>query len=455
MRLSLDKVIAFWGRATPNNVALQNEELAITYSELSTMVNKACSYTFSEDEYGLIINNNVDYVTIMLCLMRKKIKFINIGHIVSENQLNEFLKINSIKTIITDDTKLINRLPYVLSTHDIIQTEIETSTFPEQNLVDNVGGFLSSGTTGIPKIYFRDQYSLISEALLWIMELNLNRTTSFYVSKPFTYIGSFVLLYAVLYSGGGAVFPSKYTDRLYVPDYNIDFAFIVPADIRQLMQKKHNMYIKNVITMGSPISSEEKQLFSKMYGCNIYEMWGNSEGLATITNIYESPNCNSVGRATFTDEIFIIDEKGQKLPPNSLGIIAGVTDNGTISDDSTDFIASEDIGYLDSNNELHLIGRKKNIVLFKDNNYFCTTDLEKNIKKRFPLEECVAILVDKVFYIFLVKSSRNTEKEIVEYIKEKYSIYFDEISFGKIILIDEIPYNSNGKIDYTALNSII
>lgn len=451
MRLSLDKLLTFWGKATPNNIALQDDCRSISYDGLSHAVENMCKYNFSSDTYGLIINDNVDFVVVMLCLMRKRIKFINIGHIVSMNQLAQFLKDNSINAIITDDPEVSNFVSGAIEVSKIKEeTSFDSVIVTEQNLNDTVGGFLSSGSTGVPKVYYRDQYSLISEALLWIFELSLSRDKSFYISKPFTYIGSFVLLYAVLYSGGKVVFPKNHQNVHSLPKDKLNFAFFTPLDIRKIIGENTCIQVDNVLTMGAPITQKEKVLLSNLCGCNVYEMWGNSEGLATITNLYENPECSSVGRPTFTDEIFIIDDAGQRLPANNIGTIAGITDNGTICDETTEIIKSEDIGYLDHNNELHLIGRKNNVIIFNDNSYFSTTRLEQELKSRFLITDCAVVLEGRHCFIF-VPLCDERKNELEAFLKERYDKYSDEIFINDIISVFEIPYNANGKINYMEL----
>ena len=289
------------------------------------------------------------------------------------------------------------------------------------------------------------------------MELRLSQNKSFFISKPLSYIGSFVLLYSVLYSGGKVVLPDDYSSLLFPTDV-MDFVFLTPFDIRNLLNSDICMQCRNVITMGASISASEKQLLSEHYNCNVFESWGNSEGLATITNLYEDPKCESVGRATFTDEIFILDANGEKLPADRIGIIAGITDNDTTSNAGQSLIISEDVGFLDKNKRLHLIGRKDNVLIFSDNLYFSTTDFESHIRESIAVHEVAVLLINNKVFVFI--NPKSDSFDLAEVCDLFVSLYGNKSQDGRIIfertiIVKDFKYNANGKMDYLYLQTMI
>ena len=438
-------------------MAICSPSKSVTYKRLN---NLAESFTFSNlpknAKTGVVINDTVSYVALILAMMRERKVFVNIESLISKDKLSDYVKANEIWGIITDDSELHaddNIKSFQISSF-LSQNEVLREI--NQNLDDEVGGFLSSGSTGTPKVYYRNQYSLISEAILWIMELGLSKESTFFVSKPFSYIGSFVLMYSILYAGGTLYVPNDFS-VLKFPDLEIEYAFLSPSDIRYLLNHNVNLNCRNVITMGSPITSQEKISFSKKYGCNLYEMWGNSEGLATITNTYDDPDCESLGRATFTDLIFAVDIKsGIKLGENQIGIIAGITDNGIISNPENDVVLSEDIGYIDDTGGLHLIGRINDVIVFYDNNYFCTLELEAEIRQLQGVIDVAVVLLSNKIYVFVQSNEMMLlTSHISRLFTRMYGKYKKAVDLERVIFVDKIPYSKNGKTDYNKLRSQI
>lgn len=284
------------------------------------------------------------------------------------------------------------------------------------------------------------------------------RGTSLYVSKPLTYIGSYVLMYAVLFSGGVVNIPDQFVDNeLYIPNNHIDIALLLPNDIRQLTKIKRNLDRNSAITMGDSISYSEKFAFHKVYSCNVYEMWGNTEGLATITNLMEDAS-DSLGRATFTDEIFVVDKSGNRLGLNKVGYIAGITDNETGNTCENEVIISEDVGYLDTNSRLHLIGRSCDIVFFSNGSYLNKREIEIAIQKKYNVDECICLIDNNICYLFVsyeVEPKNCHLDDIIKYCNELYASHSDEIEFKKAISLHYIPRSVNGKVDYTILKKIV
>lgn len=452
MRLSLDKLVGFWSKSTPDSVAVVTPTRRITYKQLYEYCNQINTSSLeSTIKYGVIVRDSIQFVLLILSMMRDGKIFVVIGANIDESNICSFLHANSITHVITD-TKLNIKNCKIIKCSDL-EKACDSSNRRTQHLSDTVGGFLSSGSTGIPKVFYRDQYSLISEALMWIMELQLSRNTSFFLSPPFAYIGSFVLLFSVLYSGGRIIVNGDCAETGILFDYSeeIDYALFSPKIIRDMLASDNKISIKNVLTMGAPISAEEKKDLAKILNCNVYEMWGNSEGLATITNLFEDPSCSSLGRATFTDEIFIVDRKSQILPNNCVGWIAGITDNVANDCSEEGMIVSGDIGYLDDRCKLHLIGRDGDVMVFPDGGYFSCSQLCRELRERIEVVDLAVILKNKNVYCFL-QSDTLYDHIVKEIFQNFYGKYSNLISL-KGIFYRDIPYNMNGKIDYEELKN--
>lgn len=459
MRQSLVGLINFWRKKQPKRLALITPTCRVTYSQLWKKANAFAEIIMQKEvnflgiaasRHDLII---ISLVATMLC----KKKFLIFD--TTSEYFSEVVRNSKVDALISDlDSSLDLGVPVIKMS--------DSSTTPSfcgwksifdysLDMNDEVGAFLSSGTTGVPKVFTRSNYSLVSEAFLWIFELQLTSKTTFYLNSPFSYIGSFVLLYSVLYAGGTIVVAGigKSLQRM-----QVSYAFYTVKAIKDILNQEHidalPVCAKKVLTMGAPIDYDTKKKFAELYHCDVLEMWGNSEGLATLISLHDiHASKGSIGRATFTDDLFITDKNGHRLEPYQVGYISGITDNDTTAAEN-EIITSEDLGYKDEDEYFYLVGRENNVILFSSQKYFSTIQFEKYIKEHGQVNDCaVTISPDRVHInVFVVVGcSGDIESLCQSYI----NTFSGNLLLGRIIVLDEIPYNKNEKINYSALNQLL
>ena len=215
--------------------------------------------------------------------------------------------------------------------------------------------------------------------------------------------------------------------------------------------------------MGETILHSEKSNFKNRFKCNIIEVWGNSEGLGTITlkdDIITHPE--SIGRPFFTDYLNI-DNESHIYSGNNLeeGILFGKSDNAFseyIGDPEKTgkilkkgYIYSEDIGYKDKDGYFYLRGRINHRMCIGDKNIF-SSRVESFIFDQYHLRDVALIAKNGKCYIILTTDIDINPDIIVAAICEKFELSSDFVEYK---IVDSIPRNFGGKTDIERLNLLL
>ncbi len=250
------------------------------------------------------------------------------------------------------------------------------------------GVLFSSGTSGTPKGIERDHESIVTELLGWVLELELRSGDRFYIGRPLYYTGGLVLALSTLLVGGMVYLndtddaPSSVTGagdvwadyQIVAKQQSLDWAFFLPDQVRRFVaicRRTENNEIfgsKTILVMGAPIDGAEKKEAAELLQSGIVESWGNTESLGTITEVSDIEiRPNSIGRPFLTDRLWIVDERGNPLPPHSAGRIAGNEEAGfcryanrpeeTGQVKRANRIISSDVGYTDADGYFYIHGR--------------------------------------------------------------------------------------------------
>lgn len=453
MRSSLVNLLYFWATKQPQRVALESRIYRLTYKELFLSIQDTIILNHNANDFiGLVFFDQVLYTIVMLYCLKNKIKFVTINPAI---KINDFIEKHHISKIVTD-IKHINISQCAVVYYSYYK---DLSFISKASLVDSysfespAGCFCTSGSTGIPKIYTRTQYSLISEALLWIMEMDISRKSSVFISKNCAYIGSYVLLFSTLYAGGKIFFSS---DENYLDDLSLkkmQLALLTP-DLIRIYNKtdcSSKILVTNAITMGDYISKEDKIAFVRKSKINLYEMWGNSEGLATLYKFKVNLKDGYIGKATFTDSLFIVDKNSNILQPGKVGFIAGITDNGT--NEIAEVIISEDLGYQDSKGNFYLLGRTEKVI-WNDKDYISLEELKNEIMNKYKITTIEILNFDEIVAVYIAKKHKKLFSDIKNDILQQIKEINQDVKLN-LYEIERIPYNANGKLSISQLKEYI
>ena len=192
----------------------------------------------------------------------------------------------------------------------------------------------------------------------------------------------------------------------------------------------------------------------------IVQLWGLTESVGGVT--YQPPDgtgkFNSAGRAAPGYKLKIVDDSDRELPPNQVGevIISGPMMRGyyrnpqaTTAVIRDGWFDTGDVGKVDEDGYLFLLGRKKEIIITKGQNIY-PGDVEGVLQTHPKVAEAAVVGVpDEVrgeivrAVISLKKGESITEQEIIRFCRE----YLADYKLPKqVIFMDSLPKTATGEI---------
>ena len=257
--------------------------------------------------------------------------------------------------------------------------------------------------------------------------------------------------------------------------------FTCPTYIRTLINSREVTdlsFIGSILAAGSKMTKEELldlEQIAEEKGCKvpICNGYGQNEMAGAVTLNLNQYNINgSAGFPTFgTDVIVINPETKERLSPNQIGLILEASNSEfqeyekqkektehaylTLPDGSCWF-NSCDLGYMDENGFLYITGRTTRVAIRSDAK-ISLDEIEIKIRALPFIIDCAVIISscgkshDQI--TAFIKCDNIEEKDIRNKI-ETANILSEFEMPSEFLLIEKLPYKTNGKIDYENLEGM-
>lgn len=245
-----------------------------------------------------------------------------------------------------------------------------TVTSPTRRLSDLWGVFRSSGTSGTATLAARNDFSMLSEIFGWTVELGLLQGDKVALHHPLHYAGTVTMIATALTVGAGVGICGASSEARKASLRSADVVVTGPCLLRRCLttpprlgRSMHQPRI--LIITGEPVDAGTiEHCHRALPHTRIMIAWGTAEGLGTVADV-TSGLCGSgyVGRPFVSESIFAIGRDGARLPPNTLGRIAGLVDSNSTPwpprgpASSGGPLVSGDIGYVDDDQRVYVLGR--------------------------------------------------------------------------------------------------
>ncbi|XP_073847050.1 luciferin 4-monooxygenase-like [Musca autumnalis] len=323
----------------------------------------------------------------------------------------------------------------------------------------------SSGTTGLPKAVTISVHKLIFENPI------LTSDDVIYTSTALDWLSGLAITVSNVYTCCTRVITRKpFTPEHFiemVKKYKITNATIFPVQavaLREcaLFTTENVSSIKLLGCGGGYISKQTlAQIQSILPKTFIYFGYGLTEAGAISGNIGLARG-NSVGKLLPNIRLRIVDDDGKNLGPNEFGEIwvnfpfhwAGYYGNPIATQriyDSSGWLRTGDLGYMDEDGFLFVTDRKKDILKYKGL-HFWPGEIENVVRELPEVLDCCVVGVydessDHVPGALVVKKKgcNITAEQIVNHVKERLVEPQKQLHNG-VYFVESLPHNNNGKL---------
>lgn len=272
----------------------------------------------------------------------------------------------------------------------------------------------SSGTTGQPKGIVQGHGARTHFAWSNALELGMSRDSVALVTTALYSNGTMFMVLPPLLLGGTVIIMEQFSAAgamALIEQHRVTHAFMVPTQCIVTLDDAacgaHDLSSLNcLLSAGSPLRPDTREAVIARMTPNVYELYGFSEGFATMRKPGDNPaRPGAVGRPVIGFDLRIVGGDDNECAPGEIGEIVG---NGTgvmagyhnrpdldaaiLWRDSAGhaFLRSGDLGYVDEEGFLHIVDRKKDMILSGGFNIF-PADLEAVIGEHPDVQDVTVI----------------------------------------------------------------
>ena len=480
---------------TPNNIAIETADTAITYKELILRVNKLSNYllrlNLSENSNICIFTTRtIDTIVGILSILKINCTYVPIDPEYPIDRILYMIQTSQINYILSEDMCLFDKISNINTLNKIA---INFLNYKNEDVVfdkkydytnsSNLYVIFTSGSTGRPKGVTISHKNMMNLMLFEKNKTNLLENTNNKILQfaTMSFDVSYQEIYSALLFGNTLVLideaSRKDMNKLskYIFDKGINTLFIPPAYLKLLVEDKHIISlliscVKNIITAGEALVITEGMKDLLNAGIQIHNHYGPAETHVATTFVVNKNNittCPPIGKPISNANIHILDKALKLCPIGVIGQIAisgdcvgnGYLNNATLTNEkfiintynNKKMYLTGDLGYFDNFGNVHYIGRSDFQV--KINGFRVELEEINQVLLKHPdVKSSVTIIHnenDKKYIItYYVEKNATKEEDLIKYLKTALPFYMLP---KKLIKVESLPINSNGKIDKTKL----
>lgn len=355
-----------------------------------------------DDCVGICCENSPEYIMVFHALQRIGAVCVLINTREPDKSIYELLKTSNCKVLITDKALL----PYPSFVSDLLILKIQ-DIFLNHKAVEKSGIvypdkpstiMFTSGSSGEPKAVVHSYNNHIYSALGANLNIPLDQFSRYLLNLPLYHVAGLSILFRTALAGSTIVMSEAKTEvQLFIQDEGITHLSLVPAQLHSILSEEYSYSLESlqaVLVGGGPISSPliETALRRELPLSTTY---GSTESASQVTTVPPglTQKLNTSGKPLKYRELKISEEgeiliKGECM---ALGYLNSESVNSLV--DNEGWYHSGDLGSLDEDGYLSVVGRKDNMFISGGENIF-PEEIEASLCRIEGIENAVVVPVD-------------------------------------------------------------
>ncbi|MBA4764641.1 fatty acid--CoA ligase [Qipengyuania huizhouensis] len=493
-KLTFDELIQHWAVERPDNVALEQDDEALTFAELEVRSRKIVSMLASRgvgkgDRIAWLGKNSRHYFELFYSAARAGVVMVPIGWRLAAPEIAYILGDTGAKLVLLGEgfgelagkaCKQMESPPDILSTGDALR-EIENSSagaFAPAGPDDPALQLYTSGTTGNPK------GAVLTNRNLFALRMpsqeadqpwsHFDEDEAILVCMPCAHIGGTGLGIMAMGSGIRAIVQEEFTPDgvLDAFEQGITRLFIVPAALQMVVQhpraKTTDMSgVKYVLYGAAPIPLDLlREAVRTIPDAGFLQCYGMTETTGTIAvlppedhDLAGNQRMKSAGKAVPGVELKVVGEDGRELPRGEVGeLICKSPSNmacywnlpdATQSSLKDGWMHTGDAALMDEDGYVYIQDRMKDMIISGGENVY-PAQVESAIYGHPAVGEVAVIGVpddtwgEAVKACIVAKAGQEVDADsVIEWTKERLAGFKVPKS---IDVLEVMPRNASGKI---------
>ncbi|MHA3018896.1 class I adenylate-forming enzyme family protein [Mycobacterium sp. BMJ-28] len=375
--------------ANPDGPAVSDETVSLTNTDLLQRVRALAGQLHNlgigtGDVVAVRLRNRVEFVVVMFASWRLGATVTPVNPSLTEDEVVRQLEASSARLLVAEDGTSHPGIVHTLAVNDLRQQDFGADLPPHVDPSTLALLIFTSGTTGVPKGVMLDHANLDAMAEMGRQALGIGPADRSLLILPLFHVNGIVVsVLTPLLAGASVVIAERFDPRTFfgtVEHHRPTFFSAVPTiytllaalpdDVRPDMSS-----LRFGICGAAPASAELLRRFEARYGFPLVEGYGLSEGTcaSTINPVDGERRAGTVGVAFPGQQIRIIDEAGTAVPtgvdgqvtiagPNVMrGYLGRPDETARVVVDG--WLHTGDVGHLDTDGYLSLVGRSKDMII--------------------------------------------------------------------------------------------
>ena len=326
----------------------------------------------------------------------------------------------------------------------------------------------SSGTTGQPKGIVHTHYIRGMYCTQFAAQYRMTPESVVMHAGSLVFNGSFVTLMPAWYQGCTYVLQERFDAAAFIDTVErerVTHVMMVPSQIVAVMnapnfapQKLRSLEM--LCSVGAPWHREHKERLLPILPHSLYELYGLTEGIITVLDSTDfAAHMDSVGTPIPFTEMKVVGDDGRELPPGEVGEIVGRSPmlmpgyykrpDLTAQAIRDGWLYSGDVGAFDEAGFLHLVDRKKDMIITGGVNVF-PKDIEEVVVQHPAVREVAVFGVPSEKWgespwaaVALKRPGEVSAEELKAWINARVAASYQKVH--EVVLVDDFPRSTAGK----------